>query len=837
MILRWAFRELAHSRAKLIGVFFILIVGFLGPLFSSALNSSVEDYLSYKARQLLAADLAVTLQREFKPDEVKKASEISKATRVSQVTEFSTMARGKETSALIEVQAVDSEFPILGQFELQDGSLISKAPELFEGKTAWVFSEVATQLGLEKGSEFNIGNLTVEVGAILKDAPGLSRAGGFNPKVFLDRKLVAETGLTEFGSQVAYRLYFKLPVGSMPVIEGSAIKDAIDDPDLYVRTPEESMNRLERFFTFFRVYLVSVSMIVFALSWVSAFYILQIYLQDRLRNAAVLLTFGASRVLTVLIAGLQIFILMVSSLAVSAVLIWIVVKVAPSFAGDKFPTGFVLRLAGSDLLKLAGVAAVSALAFLSPLAIRLIATPLQDLLHESSTGVGRLKTSRAVLAYSPLGVVFILLSFWLMDSWQNALALTGGLLGATLIGWGLARFVFKSLFVSLKHTPGLPRLVITNLSRSRFGVNLCFISILIGTLVLNLVPHLMASAVSEIEPLQGKEIPALFLFNIPESKVADLKLLAERESFELRYLAPMILGRLQTVNDKNTEDDQFQRFPVRLSYRNDLIGSETLLKGQMPKGHYQASEQDPEKNLPEISVEKDFADRNGFKIGDKLTYDIQGLPVSGRITSIRSVRWTDFNPNFFMIFQNGVLDDAPKTYLASVNLALQGPEREKKKGQLQYEMAKLFPDMSILDVGRTIGRVLEVARSVLGPVKAAAAIAVTMSFLVLLGVIVHNLRKRENEIDIQKILGADADFIRRLMVSEYLVLATCASVIGSLFAIGITAIVSLKILEIPMKIDVSALLVSVIVTILLTGLIAYISSSRVLKLRGATRKL
>ncbi|RYZ67691.1 MAG: hypothetical protein EOP05_17420, partial [Proteobacteria bacterium] len=245
--LKSSLKELAHSRAKLVGVFFILVVGFLGPLFSSALNSSVEEYLQYKARQLLAADLAVTLSREFKPEERARALEISKAEKSAEAIEFSTMARGKETSTLVEIQAIDKNFPIFGVFEFPAGEAVQSPAVLFEGANAWIFNEIATQLGLKIGDEFSVGSLNLKVAGLLKDAPGLSRAGGFNPKVCIDKDLIAKTGLTEFGSQVAYRLYLKLPPKASPEVEGSAIKEAIDDPDLYVRTPEDSMNRLERF--------------------------------------------------------------------------------------------------------------------------------------------------------------------------------------------------------------------------------------------------------------------------------------------------------------------------------------------------------------------------------------------------------------------------------------------------------------------------------------------------------------------------------------------------------------------------------------------------------------
>jgi len=138
---------------------------------------------------------------------------------------------------------------------------------------------------------------------------------------------------------------------------------------------------------------------------------------------------------------------------------------------------------------------------------------------------------------------------------------------------------------------------------------------------------------------------------------------------------------------------------------------------------------------------------------------------------------------------------------------------------------------------RSLERAMEIVRSILGPVRAAAWVAVAMTFLVLLGVIAHNLRLRTREIEIEKLLGADAALIRRLITTEYLVLATVASIFGAGFSIVMTLIVTIRILDLKPQIDLGAFVISVCGTILVTGVIANLSARRVLGLRGTTGKL
>jgi len=42
-----------------------------------------------------------------------------------------------------------------------------------------------------------------------------------------------------------------------------------------------------------------------------------------------------------------------------------------------------------------------------------------------------------------------------------------------------------------------------------------------------------------------------------------------------------------------------------------------------------------------------------------------GVNREAQVTSLRSINWDNFQPNFFMIFQPGTLKDLPTTYLTA----------------------------------------------------------------------------------------------------------------------------------------------------------------------------
>src|SRR5205823_2792372 len=93
-----------------------------------------------------------------------------------------------------------------------------------------------------------------------------------------------------------------------------------------------------------------------------------------------------------------------------------------------------------------------------------------------------------------------------------------------------------------------------------------------------------------------------------------------------------------------------------LTYRDRLESNERIVEGlfwSTPSAE------------PEISVERDLARRARLHVGDTITFNVLGMTVSPRITSIRSVEWRESrNGGFVFVFRPGALDNAPQTYVA-----------------------------------------------------------------------------------------------------------------------------------------------------------------------------
>ena len=82
-----------------------------------------------------------------------------------------------------------------------------------------------------------------------------------------------------------------------------------------------------------------------------------------------------------------------------------------------------------------------------------------------------------------------------------------------------------------------------------------------------------------------------------------------------------------------------------------------------------------------MSVEEEFARDLGIRLGSRLQFDVQGVPIELVVTSLRKVRWESFGINFFLVVEPGVLEQAPQLRIAAVKLpagseaAAPGPPR------------------------------------------------------------------------------------------------------------------------------------------------------------------
>jgi putative ABC transport system permease protein len=180
-----------------------------------------------------------------------------------------------------------------------------------------------------------------------------------------------------------------------------------------------------------------------------------------------------------------------------------------------------------------------------------------------------------------------------------------------------------------------------------------------------------------------------------------------------------------------------------------------------------------------ISVETGIATELGVKPGDEIGFDVQGMPVRTRVASLREVNWRRPQPNFFMLFPRGVLEDAP-----SMNVLMTRVDSSAQSALLQREVIKAFPNVSVIDLSLILETVDAIVGKISFVIRFMALFTVATGILVMAGALVSSHFQRVRESILLRTLGASRAQIWRILAVEYLALGGLAAVTGLLLALA-----------------------------------------------------
>jgi putative ABC transport system permease protein len=237
-------------------------------------------------------------------------------------------------------------------------------------------------------------------------------------------------------------------------------------------------------------------------------------------------------------------------------------------------------------------------------------------------------------------------------------------------------------------------------------------------------------------------------------------------------LVPLVRARLSAVNGvpvdrlrfKSERANGFVEREANLTWAATLRDDNRLVAGRWWR--------DGDGGGPRVSVEEEFAELLGLEIGDEVTYDVAGEQVSAQVASLRDVRWDSFQPNFFMVFSPGVLDDVTGTLITSVHV-------EPSQRPALVDLVRTYPEITIVDIDALLTQV----RGVMD--RAALAVQYVFAFTLLAGLVVllaaaqATRDERRFESAILRTLGASRNLVLKGVAAEFLVLGLLAGVLAA----------------------------------------------------------
>jgi putative ABC transport system permease protein len=263
------------------------------------------------------------------------------------------------------------------------------------------------------------------------------------------------------------------------------------------------------------------------------------------------------------------------------------------------------------------------------------------------------------------------------------------------------------------------------------------------------------------------------------------------------------------------------RREYRSTFRDTVVSSETMLQGKLwaPGGGGAGPD-----GVAEVSLEQGIAQDLGVGLGDRVTWDVQGVPIATRVTSIREVDWRRLEPNFFAVFPSEVLSGAPQTWVVLART----PSAEVR-ARVQRDVVARYSNISAVDLTQVQAAVDDVLGRVALVIRFLAAFSVATGIVVLLGAILTSRLQRVRESVLLRTLGATQRQVRAILLAEYLALGTAAGLSGVLFAVGAGWALSRWLFEMDFGVPVGPLAVLVAGVAVLCALVGLWASGEVFR--------
>ena len=182
----------------------------------------------------------------------------------------------------------------------------------------------------------------------------------------------------------------------------------------------------------------------------------------------------------------------------------------------------------------------------------------------------------------------------------------------------------------------------------------------------------------------------------------------------------------------------------------------------------------------EVSVEDGIAARLNLKLGDRLRFDVGGIPVAATITSLRKVDWGSLRANFFVLFPVDRMADVPTTYMS----AFRAPAIDVASRPRSFDntLVRDFPNITLVDLSATIAQVQRVLDQVIRAVEFLFGFTLAAGLVVLFAAISATREERAREFAIMRAVGARGSLLRQVQRAELAGVGLLAGFLASVVA-------------------------------------------------------
>ena len=797
-LLDLAWRDL-RSRGQSLWVFCACI--FLGVTLVAAtggLYRLINDGLLADTRVLLGGDVEVDADTPL-PEGV--LSWMRARGDVSLVTELNTMLGTEAGNYLrVELQAMSGVYPLYGKLTLQPDMPLDDATRFVDGRWGVAVDRVlAENLGLSIGDEVYVGSLVMPVRALVLQQPDRAlNAEWRGAPVLLSDMALAESGLVQAGSLIDYnyRVRTSIPARNWQTLFYAAFPGEVWE----VRTFENRGRRIGERLDQLASGLLIIALSTLFIGGLGVFNSIHAYLNGKLKTIATLRALGLRNRRLAFVYLAEVGIISSAASLLGAAVGGGFALAAASVVAAELPVATAAGSLSLPLLVAAGFGMLTAYAFAFPAIGRTLAVDPATLFRGTS-GKPAQSTAAWWLASYVCGLLIVaLVMLALPDALFGAgFVLTVALL-LLLLDWvvrGIRRIAAR-----LDDHPALAgrfdiRLALANLHRPGAPVRSTLLSLGSSLTLLVACTMVVVSLIRAIYNTIPEESPALVLYDISDGqRDSVVETLRQLPAGVRVQTTPLVRSRILAVNGRPTGDLEYLDGEQRrdasqddydLSYSAGNIDDVTLVAGEWWHGK--------PADIARLALEDHEAGQLGLRVGDVITFGIEGRTLDAQIDAIFSQQGIQTRFWFEGIVSDGALDGLIHRHVGTAYMA------DDVAIEAQRKIGSLAPNVITV---RTAA-LLASARDILGKAAAGlavvAAVSLLASMLVLVSVLAAGRSRQVYAATVLHSLGTRIAVIRRSLQLEYLLLA----LVTTSFAVLLGAAIAMPLLSLRLKLPTAGL--------------------------------
>lgn len=751
-------RNLKGGRKRFLLAVFALALGVMTIAGVGSFGAGLVESLRENGRVILGGDFA--LRTTFTPPDDVQIRWLEARGALSRSADLFAMARPPEGEPLlVNLRAVDDSWPLYGEALIDPAIPLDSA--LAEG--AVVDRDFLESTGLAVGSSFSLGEAAVPIVAALVDEPDRASAPfRLGPRVIVSLDQLDSAGIAGTGSLVRHHVRIRLDESGDMAGVIADLRQTFPDATWRVRSADDANPSLRRFLERLSLFITLVGLTALLIGGIGMSSAVTTYLARQVPTIATLKSLGASQRLVLISYLFEIALMAGFGIAAGLIAGALLPVLAAGLAGEALPVTVSPDLHPGPLLVASACGILITLLFALPPLFRTREISPASLFRVSGLpGAAMRPRDRLTVVLLAAGVATIAIA---AGSEPLFAAIYCGVILAILVlfqvvGQGISR---------LARSAGRPRLAALRLALAnlhRPGAGTVPVSVALGTglAVLAVVAGVEANLARELDVASSRKVPAFFVIDIQSDQIDPfIDTVTARHDVTAFDSSPAMRGRVIAINgvpvaEATIEDDAMWSVnsDVGVTYRG-LPENADVVAGQWWEEDH--------KGPPLLSFDAELAAGYHVGIGDTLTVNVLGREITAEIANLRHIDWTSAGLNFVLVFSPGLLEAAPHTHIATLYADVDA------ENPLRRELARLFPNISIISVRHVIEDIRDMLESVDSVVRGIAFIAFASGLIVIAETVVAAQRRRLGETVILKVLGATRSFVLAVFTLEHAIL-------------------------------------------------------------------